>query len=57
MSFGWAAATIIIPTVVCGIGVVLLGLAGRCDHTMYPNIHVDTGRIFYVCRCGSRFQR
>ena len=57
MSLGWTLASILIPTAVCGIAVVCLCLAGRCDHTMYPKIHVGSGRIFYVCRCGRRFDR
>lgn len=57
MSFGWALASILIPLAVCGIAVVCLCLAGRCDHTMFPNLHMGTGRIYYTCRCGRYFER
>ena len=57
MSFGWTLASILIPTVVCGITAVCLCLADRCDHTLYPKIHTGSGRIFLVCRCGQHFER
>lgn len=57
MSMGWTIAAIGIPTAVCGIAVLLLCWSGRCDHTMYPSLHEGSGRIFWVCRCGERFQR
>lgn len=29
----------------------------RCDHTLKPDMHEETGRIFYSCHCGERFTR
>lgn len=55
MSIGWVLASIAIPTAVGLIAALTLCLAGRCDHTMFPNLHMDTGRIYYACRCGLRF--
>ena len=57
MSTAGAFAAILIPLVIAGTGVLALCLAGWCDHTLYPNIHEGTGRIFMVCRCGSRFEQ
>lgn len=56
MSTGWILAGILVPTVLAGLGVLTLTLAGQCDHTMYPTYHQETGRTFWSCRCGERFQ-
>lgn len=40
-----------------GATVVLAVREPQCDHTVYPNIHPGSARIFYACRCGKRFDR
>jgi hypothetical protein len=57
MSTAGAFAAVLIPLAIAGTGVLALCLAGRCDHTLHPTLHEGAAKVFYVCRCGERFER
>jgi hypothetical protein len=54
----WTVASLIIAISVCTIGALCLAVGAAlkpCDHTLKPEVHAGTGRIFYSCRCAKRF--